>query len=63
MGFSLRWLLLLRSLDSHAGVVHGLSYPHGIWNLPGPGLEPVLPTLAGRFLTTGPLGKYSLADF
>ena len=29
---------------------------HGMWNLPGPGIEPVSPVLAGRFLTTGPLG-------
>ena len=29
---------------------------HGMWNLPGPGIEPVSPALAGRFLTTGPLG-------
>ena len=24
----------------------------GMWNLPGPGIEPVSPALAGRFLTT-----------
>ena len=29
----------------------------GMWDLPGPGLEPVSPTLAGRFLTTAPPGK------
>ena len=29
----------------------------GMWNLPGPGLEPVSPALAGRFLTTAPPGK------
>ena len=28
-----------------------------MWNLPGPGLEPVSPALAGRFLTTAPPGK------
>ena len=27
------------------------------WDLPGPGLEPVSPALAGRFLTTAPPGK------
>ena len=27
------------------------------WNLPGPGLEPVSPALAGRFSTTAPPGK------
>ena len=29
----------------------------GMWDLPGPGLEPVFPALAGRFLTTAPPGK------
>ena len=35
----------------------------GMWNLPGPGLEPVSPALAGRFLTTAPPGKSSKLDF
>ena len=30
---------------------------HGMWDLPRPGLEPVSPTLAGRFSTTAPPGK------
>ena len=29
----------------------------GMWDLPGPGLEPVSLALAGRFLTTVPPGK------
>ena len=29
----------------------------GMWGLPGPGLEPMYPALAGRFLTTVPPGK------
>ena len=29
----------------------------GMWDLPGPGLEPVSPALAGGFLTTEPPGK------
>ena len=33
-----------------------------IWNPPGlgiePGIEPVSPTLAGKYLTTGPPGKF-----
>ena len=29
----------------------------GMWDLPGPGLEPVSPALTGRFLTTAPPGK------
>ena len=28
-----------------------------MWDLPGPGLEPVSPELAGGFLTTEPPGK------
>ena len=30
---------------------------HGMWDRPGPGLEPMCPALAGRFLTTAPPGK------
>ena len=30
---------------------------HGMWDLPGPGLEPVSPALAGGFLTTAQPGK------
>ena len=29
----------------------------GMWDLPGPGLQPVSPALAGGFLTTVPPGK------
>ena len=28
-----------------------------MWDLPGPGIEPVSPAFQGRFLTTGPPGK------
>ena len=50
--------LFLQSLGS--GVYRlGNVEPHGMWNLPGPGLKPVSPELAGRFLTTGPPGKSS----
>ena len=35
---------------------------HGMWDLPGPGLEPGSPALAGGFLTTAPPGKSS-TDF
>ena len=47
-GFSSPWLLLLRSTGSRL---------RGMWDLPGPGLEPVSPALAGGFLTTAPPGK------
>ena len=30
---------------------------HGMWDPPGPGLEPVSPALAGGFSTTAPPGK------
>ena len=30
-----------------------------MWDLPGPGIEPVSPALAGGFLTTAPPGKSS----
>ena len=92
-GFSLRWLLFLRSTGSrcmgfsscgtwaleHAGFsscgTQVSSYGsqalecrlsscgaraqllRGMWDLPGPGIEPVAPALAGRVLTTVPPGK------
>ena len=68
-GFSLRWLFLLQSMGSrHMGfsraLEHGLnscgaraSLLRGMWDLPGPGLEPVSPALAGGFLTTVPPEK------
>ena len=34
----------------------------GMWDLPRPGLEPVSPALAGRFLTTVPPGKPPFAS-
>ena len=34
-----------------------------MWNLPVSGIEPVSPALAGRFLTTRPLGKCNYALF
>ena len=34
-----------------------------MWDLPGPGLEPVSPALAGGFLTTAPPGKSPLNSF
>ena len=35
----------------------------GMWDLPRPGLEPVSPALAGRFLTTAPPGKPTILFF
>ena len=34
-----------------------------MWDLPGPGLEPVSPALAGGFLTTVPPGKLQNLHF
>ena len=63
-GFSLRWLLLLQSTGSRrAGFSSCGSQTellHSMWDLPGPGLEPVSPELAGGFLTTVPRGKPTL---
>ena len=49
---------------------HRLSCPVACGILiPGPGIEPMSPALAGRFLTTGPPGKslqphcYTIGDF
>ena len=73
MGFSLRWFFLLWSMGSrHMGfsscgsraLERRLSSCGsqawllcGMWDLPGLGLEPVSPALAGGFLTTAPPGK------
>ena len=31
--------------------------PQGVWDFPRPGSEPMVPALAGRFLSTGPPGS------
>ena len=70
-GFSLWWLFLLRSTGSRCTGSSSCG-PQALesrlssmwrtdlvapWDLPGPGLEPVFPALAGGFLTTEPPGK------
>ena len=35
----------------------------GMWDLPRPGVKPMSPALAGRFLTTGPPKKYQYQPF
>ena len=73
VGFSLWCLLLLWSTGSrHVGFSSCGSWALerrlssrgarawllcSMWDLPGPGLEPMSPALAGRFLTTAPPGK------
>ena len=58
---------MLRSTGSrHAGsvvVAYGLKLLRGMWDLPGPGLEPVSPALVGRLLTTVPPEKPSFSFF
>ena len=72
-GFSLEWLLLLWSTGSRRGGFRscGSRAPEhrisncgarayllrDMWDLPGPGLEPVSPASAGGFSTTAPPGK------
>ena len=60
-GFSLRWLLLSWSMGSRCSTFSSCGTRaqllRGMWDLPGPGLEPVSPALAGGFLTTAPPGK------
>ena len=36
---------------------------HGMWDLPGPGIKPMSPALAGGFLTTAPRGKSPIFSF
>ena len=69
-GFSLWWLLLLQSTGSRrtgfSSCGSQAQLLRGIWDLPGPGLKPMSPALAGRFLTTVPTGKpskYIFHDF
>ena len=38
-------------------VVVWAQLPEEMWQLPGPGIEPMSPALAGGFLTTGPPGE------
>ena len=72
-GFSLQWLLLLHSTGSRCAGFSSCGTPalerrlsscgawawllHSMWDLSGPGIKPVSPALAGRFLTTAPPGK------
>ena len=41
----------LNSLGARAQLLHSM------WDLPGPGIKPMSPALAGRFFTTEPSGK------
>ena len=61
-----RLSLLVASKGYPLAVEYGLSscgtpaqLPRGMWDLPGPGIEPMSPALAGGFFTTGPPWKFS----
>ena len=57
-GFSLRCLLVVEHrLLGRMGLVAPWYLVSGVWYLPGGGIEPVSPALAGSFLTTGPPRK------
>ena len=60
-GFSLRWLFLLWRTDSRACRLSSCGSQawlfHGMWDLPGPGIETMSPALAGRFLSPELPGK------
>ena len=59
-GFSLQWLLLLQSTGSRAWAEQWGARAQlllGTWDLPGSGIKPVSPALAGEFFTTEPAGK------
>ena len=65
-GFSLQWLFLLQDLSGGGfqALEHGFcacdtwaSLLRGMWDLPGSGIEPVSPTLVGRFLFSVPPRK------
>ena len=75
-GSSVQRLLVAQAQDAGASVVEatGLSSAGpwlsctgslllGMWGLPGPGIKPVSPTLAGEFFTTEPPGKPSRIIF
>ena len=79
VGFSLRWPLLLWSTGSRcvgftscgtralelrlSSCGARAQLLRGMWDPPGPGLEPVSPALAGRFPTIVPPGKPGVCSF
>ena len=61
MGFSSCGSLALELWLSSCGTRAELL--HGMWDIPGPGLEPMSPALAGGFSTTVPPGKPGTRSF
>ena len=62
-GFVMRWFLLLHSMGSRVHRFNScgawVQPSLGMWDLPGPGIKPMSPALAGRFFNTEPPGKPS----
>ena len=60
-GCSLQWLLFLGSTGSrHMGFIGcgtRAYFPFRMWSLSRPGIKPIFPALAGKFLCTVPPGK------
>ena len=60
-GFSLRWLLLLQNTGCrHVDFSNCRTRAYllcSMWNLPGPGIKPIFPPLAGGVLSSGPPRK------
>ena len=52
-----RLLIVVASLVEHGLLGPQTWLPDGMRNLPGPGIKPMSPAIADRFLTTGPPGK------
>ena len=61
MGFSSCGLQALDFRLSNHGIQDYL--PQGMRNFPRSGIESMFPALAGRFLTTGPPGKFLYLGF
>ena len=62
VGFSSHWLPLQQSMGSRAeGFSCRVSHtymPRSVWSLTRPEIECVSPAWVGKFLTTGPLGRF-----
>ena len=55
-------LLAVASLVAEPGAQVSSCGTRGMWDLPGPGIKPVSPALAGGFLSTAPPGKFCVCS-
>ena len=62
-GYSLVGMCGLLTAVASLAVEHGLRSFGGMWNPPGPRIEPMSSALAGRLLTTGPPKKSCILNF